>query len=81
MISRETLMRAYDIGCKLAQIQNATGITDALRQMSGSNNPDSLQQKIKSGDEMYGDDQYRGGDTWGHSREITLPSNMGVPSR
>lgn len=73
-------MRAYNLGCKIAQIQSATGITQALREMSDSENPDRS-EKVKSGNEVYGDEQYRGGDTWGHSREITLPSNMGVPSR
>lgn len=80
MISRETLVRAYNLGCKLAQINNAAGITEALRSMTDTDNS-VKPQKIKPGDEMIGDDQYKSGDTWGHSREITLPSNMGVPSR
>lgn len=79
-MNSDRILKAYYFGCKLAEIRNASDVASAMRNiLETSKGPKA--SKIPSGDSMTGDDQYRTGDTWGHSREITLPSNMGVPSR
>jgi hypothetical protein len=79
-MNKNRILRAYYFGCKLAEIRNASDVALAMRNIMDQSTGQK-DTKIPSGDSMTGDDQYRTGDTWGHSREITLPSNMGVPSR
>lgn len=80
-MNKKTLLArsAYLVGSKLAQIDHVDSLTEAI--LSASDNQESKDNKVNKLDSMTGDDQYKSGDTWGHSREITLPSNMGVPSR
>lgn len=66
---------AYRVGCKLAELQSIEDLTSALVGLSSATKPDTS-SKILSDSEAG-----RGGDSWGHRIELTLPSNMSVPSR
>jgi hypothetical protein len=76
------LRRAYLIGRKLAELNNANELAEALSKVDEPTRTSEVGRGVKdSKSTLTGDAQYKGGDTWGHKVELFMPSNMGVPSR
>ena len=80
-MTSKAIYNAYLIGCKLAEINNATQLAEAMSNQDDME-IDNLQEKVPDSTSlMTGDSQYKNGDSWGHKVELFMPSNMGVPSR
>jgi hypothetical protein len=80
-MTSKAIYNAYLIGCKLAEINNANQLAEAMSNQD-DREIDNLQEKVPDSTSlMTGDSQYKNGDSWGHKVELFMPSNMGVPSR
>jgi len=72
--------RAYNLGRKLAELEGAEDLAQAMSDSSDKDNYEGYSD-VKDKTKMTGDSEFRNGDTWSHKIEIATPSNMGVPTR